>query len=315
MEPEARYAWVGVSVLFILTLMIAALLWLVASGRHGEERTYRIYFARQSLEGLQIRSDVLMKGIRIGAVSGFTFSPTRPGTVEATVAVDPAAPVRESTRAVVERNLITGLAIVRLVSTTEDSPLLTTPPPGERDPVIAEGASQLQRVSESLNLLAARADETMRRINMTLSDENQAALGDTLSNLQQLSKSAGGVLARLDGTLASLGRTADELRVQTATLGADGHTLAARYDTLGAETTTSIREIAGSIRQISADVSVLSTRAAGALTDSDWQLRATARQVETGAAAVGQTARRLGDPKAALFGPAPESLGPGEQPR
>ena len=167
MEPEARYAWVGVSVLVLLTAMIGALLWLVASGGHGEERTYRIYFARQSLEGLQIRSDVLMKGIRIGAVSGFTFSATRPGTVEATVAVDPAAPVRESTRAIVERNLVTGLAIIRLVSTTEDSPLLTTAPPGERDPVIAEGASQLQRVSDSLNLLAARADETMRRINMS----------------------------------------------------------------------------------------------------------------------------------------------------
>lgn len=315
MEPEARYAWVGVSVLVLLTAMIGAILWLLASGRHGEERTYRIYFTRQSLEGLQIRSDVLMKGIRIGAVSGFTFSPTKPGTVEATVAVDPAAPVREGTRAVVERNLVTGLASIRLVSTTEDSPLLTTAQPGERDPVIAEGASQLQRVSDSLNQLAERADETMRRINMTLSDQNQVALGKTLSNLELLSRNADGVLTRLDGTLASLGRTADEVRVQTATLGADAHALAARYDTLGAETTTSIREIAGSIRQIGADVSVLSTRAEGALTDSDWQLRSTARQVETSAAALGQAARRLGDPKAAFFGPAPESLGPGEQPR
>jgi phospholipid/cholesterol/gamma-HCH transport system substrate-binding protein len=315
MEPEARYAWVGVSVLLLLTLLIGAILWLVASGQRGEERTYRIYFARQSLEGLQIRSDVLMKGIRIGAVSGFTFSSTRPGTVEVTVAVDSAAPVRESTRAVVERNLITSLASVRLVSTTESSPLLTTAPPGERNPVIAEGASQLQQVSDSLNLLAARADETMRRINTTLSDENQVALSATLSNLQLLARRADGVFTRLDGTLASLGRTADEVRVQTATLGADGHALAARYDTLGAETTTSIREITGSIRQMSADVSVLSTRAEGALTDSDWQLRSTARQVETSAAALGQAARRLGDPKAALFGPATESLGPGEQPR
>jgi ABC-type transporter Mla subunit MlaD len=43
MEPEARYAWVGVSVLVLLTAMIGAILWLVASGGHGEERTYRIY--------------------------------------------------------------------------------------------------------------------------------------------------------------------------------------------------------------------------------------------------------------------------------
>jgi phospholipid/cholesterol/gamma-HCH transport system substrate-binding protein len=315
MEPEARYAWVGVCVLMLLVLLTGTVLWLVASGQHRDDRSYRIYFTRQSLEGLQVRSDVRMQGILVGSVSGFAFSPRRPGTVEVTVGVDPATPVRESTQAVVERNLITGLASIRLVSAKEDSPLLEDVPPGERFPVIAEGASQLQHVSDSLNQLAARAEEMMRRIDSTLSDSNQAAFIETLDNLRLVSRNAGSVVSRLDSTLASLGRAADELRSQSATLGADAHGLAARYDVLGAEATTSIHEIAGSVKQFGADVSLLSSRAEGALADSDMQLRFTARGVRTTAGSVGQAARRLGDPRAALFGPSPESLGPGEEPR
>ena len=51
---------------------------------------YTIYFERQSLEGLQVRSDVRMKGIRVGAVTGFSFSAQRPGTVEVVIGIDPA---------------------------------------------------------------------------------------------------------------------------------------------------------------------------------------------------------------------------------
>jgi phospholipid/cholesterol/gamma-HCH transport system substrate-binding protein len=170
--------------------LVVAVLWLVASSEHRDQRSYRIYFARQSLEGLQVRSEVRMKGIRVGDVSAFAFAPNRPGTVEVEISLEPSTPVRHSTLAVVERNLVTGLATVRLVNPTEDSPLLTEPPPGEPLPVIAEGASQLQQVSESLNLLAARADETLRRINTTLSDENQVAIAQTLAGLRDLTHEA-----------------------------------------------------------------------------------------------------------------------------
>ena len=107
MEPQARYAWVGVAVLALFGLLVAGFFWLVSSGQHRDERVYRIYFTRQSLEGLQARSDVRMKGIRVGEVTAFRFSATRPGTVEVSISVDPTAPVRESTTAVVDRNLIT----------------------------------------------------------------------------------------------------------------------------------------------------------------------------------------------------------------
>jgi phospholipid/cholesterol/gamma-HCH transport system substrate-binding protein len=315
MEPEARYTLVGTSVLILLALLTAAVVWIVASGQGRDVQTYKIYFARQSLEGLQIRSDVKMRGIRVGAVTHISFSARRQGTVEVVVGVAPTTPVRESTQAVVDRNLITGLATIRLVNLTEDSPPLKGPPPGEDEAVIAEGSSQLQQFSDTVTQLAERADDTLRRINETLSAQNQAAITETLDQMRQLTKSANSVTTRLDGTLASIGGAADTVRASTREMNGEVHRLADRYDTLGAETTASIREVAGSMRQMSGDVARLSNRTDTLLIDGDAELRLTAQQLRSAADALGTTARRFGDPRAVLFGPSQASLGPGEERR
>ena len=131
MEPEAKYTLVGAAVLILAGLVAAAVVWLRSSGEGADALHYKIYFERQSLEGLELRSYVTMRGIRVGSVTGFRFSSMRPGAVEVFTSVDPAAPVRQNTQATVERHLVTGLASVRLMNPSEDSPLLapTTGPP------------------------------------------------------------------------------------------------------------------------------------------------------------------------------------------
>jgi phospholipid/cholesterol/gamma-HCH transport system substrate-binding protein len=311
MEPEAKYALVGVSTLVLLSLLVAGLIWLATSGQR-EVKTYKIYFARQSLEGLQVRSDVRMKGIRVGAVTRFSFSSQRPGTVEVDMGLDPGTPVRESTRATVERNLVTGVAAIRLQNGSEDSPVLGSTE-NERYPVIAEGASKMQQFSETVNELAERADETMRRINSTLSTENQAALAETLEHIRTASRGAEGVVQRLDATLGSVGRAAANVAAATSSVSGDIHRLADRYDTLGAETTLAIRDVSDSVRQVSADVSALSRRAENLLLDSDVEVKLTGEQLRGTADALGLAARKLRDPRATFFGPADGSLGPGEE--
>jgi phospholipid/cholesterol/gamma-HCH transport system substrate-binding protein len=312
MEPEAKYTLVGGAVLVLLALLVGAVAWLASASRGTDVQRYTIYFARQSLEGLQVRSDVRMKGIRVGAVTGFSFAPERPGTVEVVIGIDPATPVKESTRAIVDRNLITGLATIRLQNVKEDSPPIPRPLPGQRDPVIAEGASQLQQFGETANELAQRADETMRRINMALSNENQAALAETLANLRDLSRNAQGAAARADTALVSIARTADSVGVATVALSRDVTRLADRYDTLGAEATTTLRDASVAMRQVSGDVSQLSRHAESLLIDSNAEIRLTSQQLRGTADAVSVAARKFRDPRATLFGPGEASLGPGE---
>ena len=67
MEPDARHAWVGLAVLALGALLAAGLYWLSGAEQHAVKR-YTVYFEKQSLEGLQINSDVRMRGITVGKV-------------------------------------------------------------------------------------------------------------------------------------------------------------------------------------------------------------------------------------------------------
>lgn len=314
MEPEAKYTLVGTAVLVLLAMLAFAIVWLRGTGGQRDDVPYKIYFARQSLEGLQIRSDVKMRGIRVGSVTGFRISSRRPGTVEVVVRVDGTAPILQSTRATVERHLLTGIASIRLSNSDENGPPLLAVQPDEPYPLIAEGESEYQ-FSESMAQVASHADETMKRINRVLSDENQVALREILVNLRRISSNLDRSLAGLDRTLASMGRAADEVRTLSADIGGDTRKLAARYDKLGEESTVAVRDISASIRQVSADISRLSGRADALFADGNVELRATAQELRAAADSLGAAARKLGDPGKFLFGPPPGSLGPGEAAR
>lgn len=315
MEPEAKYTAVGTAVLILLAAIAVAAVWLKSTSGERDDVQYKIYFTRQSLEGLQIRSDVKMKGIRIGAVTGFRISSRRPGTVEVLLRVDATAPIRYSTRADVERHLLTGIASIRLINGSEDSPLLMGVLPDEPYPVIAEGESEYQQFSESFAQVASRADETLGRLNRVFSDENQAALREILVNLRRISSSIDRSLAGLDRAMAAVGLAADEVRTTSSGVADDARKLVARYDTLGEESTTAVRETAAAIRQLGTDIARLSTRADALLADGDTELRVTARELRETADALGTTARRFYDPGKVLFGPARDSMGPGEAAR
>jgi phospholipid/cholesterol/gamma-HCH transport system substrate-binding protein len=312
MEPEAKYTIVGSAVLILLALFAAAIFWLRSSGEGADARPYTIYFERHSLEGLEVRSNVTMRGVRVGSVTGFRFSSQRPGAVVVTISVVPTTPVLQSTRATVERHLVTGLATVRLANVTEQSPPLTQVPPGAEHPVIAEGESTFQYVSATLTQLAQRVDETMQRLNAVLSPENQASLTETLDNLRRVSRRADGTLARADAAFGSVDAAASDVRALAASLTSDVRTLTARYDALGADASLSTRELSEAARKMSADVERLTRRADALLASGDADLRTTAQSLRSAAESVGAAAARLRDPRQVIYGPAEGGLGPGE---
>lgn len=310
MEPQARYTAVGASVLVVLAIVVAALAWLLASGNAREMRRYTVTFTRQSLEGLEANSEVHMKGIRVGSVTRLGFSKQHPGGVDVAISVDATAPVRVATRAVVDRNLVTGIATLRLETPLDDSPPLD---PAQAS--IPEGESQLQQFSQTVTQLAQHADETIQRIGQALSPQNQAALTETLENLRVASRSADALARRADGALASVERTAGTLQSTMALAGSDFHRLAERYDAVGAQAGTSLVEAAAAVRQVSGDVSRLAGRTEDFLGDASIELRITGQQLRSAADNLGSASKKLGDPRSALFGPSAASLGPGEKAR
>jgi phospholipid/cholesterol/gamma-HCH transport system substrate-binding protein len=305
MESEAKYALVGAAVLVLVGLLVAAILWLRTVGEGANDMHFKIYFERQSLEGLAVRSDVLMRGIRVGAVTGFRFSERRREAVEVFISVAPNTPVRTNTQAVVDRHLVTGIASVRLLNPNENAPLLTLTPAGEPYPVIAEGESPFAQVSQTVNELALRASETLQRINTVLSDENQQEIRRALNSL-------GDIAGQTEATLLSVRDTAEEVRRLSRSLGTDAGKLAARYDELGAEATRSAREVSAAVRKLSGDTSRLAQSAEALLASSDAEVRATAQALREAADALAVAARNFDDPRGLLFGPPAGAFGPGE---
>jgi phospholipid/cholesterol/gamma-HCH transport system substrate-binding protein len=308
MEPEAKYTLVGAAVVILVAVFAALLVWLHSTGEESGARRYKIYFEHQSLQGIQPRGDVTMRGVKVGTITSFRFSRQRPAAVEVFIAVDPSTPVRESTRATVERNFLTGLAILQLVNKTEDSPLLARPPAGEPWPVIAEGEAPMEHLAQSLENLAAHADETMQTLNATLSAQNRAAFADILDNLRRVSRHADQTLAKADQALVSFGQTSGEVR-------GDMRALTARYDALGAEATVTIGEAREALRKVGEGVDRLSRTADQALSTAGDQWRDTARSLQSAGDSVGTAAGRLRNPQQAMFGPAEDALGPGESRR
>ena len=193
--------------------------------------------------------------------------------------------------------------------------LLEEAPEGEPYPVINEGGSPMQQMSDTVTQLAQRADDTMRRLNTMLTPENIAAFTEIVDNLRKVSRRVDGLLVKADATIVSVGGAADELRALSGAIRADADTLTKRYATLGADATASIGEIREAVRKMGADVDRLSKRTDALLATGDEELRDTARAVRSAADSLGAAAGRLRDPRQVIYGPPEGGLGPGEKTR
>src|SRR5262249_8181998 len=144
---------------------------------------------------------------------------------------------------------------------------------------------------------------------------NQAAFSETLENLRVASRNAGPLTARADATLAAVERAANGLQGSVTMASGDFHRLADRYDALGAQAAPDLGDATADRRRLGADASRLANRTGDLVSDADVEMRVTAQKIRSAADAVSITSRKLDDPRAALFGPAPSSLGPGETKR
>ena len=312
MEQDARYTLVGAVVLVLFALLAAAVVWVRSTGHGAAAQHYKIYFERQSLQGLQPRGDVTMRGVKVGTIVSFRFSPQRSRAVEVFIAVDPNAPVRTDTRAVVDRNILTGLATLQLVGGKEDSPLLGEAPAGEPHPIIAEGESEQEHISNSLDQLVRRADEAFRDVSATLSPGNRAALEQTLVNVRDATRHADATLAKADAAFGALREAGVEVARLGRSLDENTRRLTERYDDVGVEAAATLVQARESVRRTGEAIESAAQRADVAIASGGDELRDAGRAVRSAADSVGGTAGRLRDPRQAIFGPVEGELGPGE---
>ncbi len=330
MESDARYAWVGFAVVTLMVVLAAGFYWLNGSTEQDVNR-YTVYFKNQSLEGLQLNSDVRMQGIKVGKVEDYIILPGQAKTVRVTLEVDARTPIWEGVEAVVTRNLVTGLAAIDLDNVWKGGSDIGPPPEGELYPVIDEGVPQMTRISNTLETLGKASIEAVERMNHLLSDQNQQAINSVLVNVAGLS-------GELRGELRQIG---PELK---ATLGATRQA-ALRLDTVGAELTPVLRDSARLVRdggkwvehagqrfdrmanETEATLNtarVTLSRMDGSLRDIQTQLKlsvdlgmqdiqTTAQSMRASSDTLLTTSQEYADPVRLLYGPHKAELGPGEE--
>lgn len=349
MEAEARYTWVGAAVLALLAALVAAVLWLRNVGSEENFNRYAIHFEQQALDGLEVGADVTLRGIRVGRVDDYGLPGENLNRVRVQVRVDRRAPLHTNTVAVVTRNFVTGIASITLVNGDPPGDLLVKVPEGETLPVIGEGRSDLQEIAGRVNKVGEMATIAIGNLNQLLAAENREAFMATVTNLRDLTAGINQRLQSLEGTLNRVGRAAGDVGQAAAkignavtsidraaaavsgaalALGGAGERIATvaegsgrRLDATLIETERAVADAQRTFARIAATSDTLQQQAlatASRLEQSamsvDDQLGAAMAELRLTAEAGTRVLDRLREPRAALLGPAPAQLGPGESP-
>jgi phospholipid/cholesterol/gamma-HCH transport system substrate-binding protein len=312
MEADAKYTYVGIAVLALIAALIGGLIWLKSAGGRNEFNYYTIYFEKQPLDGLQIGADVLMRGIKVGRVEDYALTAANINRVRVLIRIDRRTPVRTNTVAVVTRSFVTGIAKIDLQTPDPPGPTLTAVLDDEPYPVITEGTSNIDVITDRLNMVGETAVKTLESLNEVLKPENRAAIDQTLANLRDLTGGLNQRLKELDRTLTAVNRAADDI-------GRSSTRIAEVVDSTGQDLRPALRQAERAMKDISGATIALEQQAAqlsqavgSTVLSSGDQLAVAISELKSTGETLNRLLDRLQDPRAALLGPTPQQRGPGE---
>jgi phospholipid/cholesterol/gamma-HCH transport system substrate-binding protein len=193
MEIHARYTVIGSFVLAFALGLFGFVYWLQNTGGLGQRAIYQIRF-EQPVSGLTIGGGVLFNGIRAGSITELKLDAQDPKRLTATVAVDPATPIRADTQVDVTYQGLTGAPAIALKGGEASAPALTAK--DNRPPMLVAGPDVGQNLTE-----AARA--TLHNIDALMAD-NSKDLHTAISGFSAFADMLGRNSKRLEGIIGGL---------------------------------------------------------------------------------------------------------------
>ncbi len=193
METRAPYALIGLFVVVIIGAVFGFVYWLHNTGGLVERTYYRVRF-QHSVSGMLVGAAVLFNGIRVGEVADLKLDPENPQRITATIAVAAATPVRADTKAGIDFQGLTGVAVVTLNGGDPKAPKLFATADGL--PIIDADPLAWQTMTQ-----AART--VLQRFDALLSD-NSAAVKSAIANINKFAEALARNSDRVDGILKGL---------------------------------------------------------------------------------------------------------------
>ncbi|NIA19742.1 MAG: MCE family protein [Xanthomonadaceae bacterium] len=313
MEAKAKYMLVGSTVSILSILLVVAMIWISEVGGHKDTRKYTIYFEKYSLAGLQVDSAVTMKGISVGNVTKLKISPNNIEQVKVIIELNTGTPVKRDTEAVIDRNLLTGLAHIDLINSHQEADLLNEIPPGENFPVIPEGQAGLETmITATLPNLLANVDTMVHNANEMFSPENRQLLQEMLLDISAATKKLSASQAKLSDLLNEATELAGESRTVVHNL--DQRAAAVEKsvtETIGIlqEKITSVTPL---IMQLQSTAGNLNEAVSGSASTIALEVEYLTEELVKTAQQVSDTLDEYKNPREIILGPDRSSLGPGE---
>lgn len=195
METRARYLAIGLFTLAVIAAGFAFVFWLYSGGGFRDRTSYQIRFDGP-VAGLLEGSAVLFNGIRVGEVTGLALTPDDPKEVMATVAIDPATPVRADTEIGMDFQGLTGSPVIALTGGSAAAPVVST----------QDGSvPTLVAAPNSGRSMTQAAREALLKLDGILAD-NAEPLHDVIGNLKTFSEALARNSDKIDSVVAGIAR-------------------------------------------------------------------------------------------------------------
>lgn len=182
METRASYIVVGLFTLLVLLGGVIAVIWMAGVQLDEDVAQYDIFF-KGSVTGLKEGNQVRYRGVPFGVVTAMRVDPENVEQVKVTIEVPSKPPIKTDAVASLEYQGITGIAYVQIAGGTQEAGMLKRKA-GDKNPVIASKASQLDVVMEKAPELVTRFIALVDRANALLNPANQEKFALILNNVE-----------------------------------------------------------------------------------------------------------------------------------
>ncbi|MBT7756392.1 MAG: MCE family protein [Rhodospirillaceae bacterium] len=212
METRANHVVIGAFVLVVVFGLFGFVLWLAKIEIDQEFAQYRVTFD-EAVSGLSLGGDVRYSGIPVGAVTTIEIDPDDPSRVRVTLEVARDTPVRADTVAKLELQGITGVAFIQLSGGTVEAGAPKPARDGE-PPSLRSERSAIQAVFAGAPELINRAVILIDAVTKVVNEDNRAAFGHILANVDDLSgrlSRRGPELEQMLGDLQQIAGRSNEL--------------------------------------------------------------------------------------------------------
>ena len=198
METKVSYTIVGIFVLVFSMALIAGVVWLGAGAEFRKSYNDYLVYMSESVAGLNLNAPVRYRGVSVGRVKEISIAPDKQESVRLLLAIESGITIRESTVATLRSQGLTGIATIELSGGDAQSPVLEAKN-GEKYPVIRSAPSLMTRLDATITPILTNLNESIGRLNDTLSEKNRVDLSRILSDLAKLSD----ILARRSNEIDS----------------------------------------------------------------------------------------------------------------